>query len=291
MYIQRLLTRFTLPYKYNTDNPLPYQSPQYGQKVQYVTPDVSPKLDDARKKIMQQAVGGLLYYSRAVALDYTLGVNKMSSRQSNPTEQDWNDFLHLMSFAATWPDCKIQYKPSDMILILDADVSYLSETLARSRGAGVAFMGKKDDPTFVNGPIDVMCVILPTVVSSACEGEYASAFLMAQLAMPLRVQLTDLGYTQNMFSNGSTLLTTDNKCAEGIANDSIKLKRSRAMDMRYHWLRDRVKNGDFTVKWRKNTHSLADFFTKVLPTKQFQEMRKLFIVPGPRSILYKNTVP
>lgn len=287
-YIQRLLARFQLPYKFNTDNPLPYQSPQYGQKVQYVTSDISPKIDDARKKIMQQAIGGLLYYSRAVALDYTLGVNKMSSRQSDPTEQDWKDFLHLMSFAATWPDCKIRYFPSDMILIIDADVSYLSETLARSRGGGVAYMGKKNDPTFINGPIDVMCVILPTIVSSACEGEYATAFLMAQLSMPLRVQLADLGYKQDMFTNGSTLLTTDNQCAEGIANESIKLKRSRAMDMRYHWLRDRVKLGDFTVKWRKNTHSLADFFTKVLPTKQFQEMRKKFIVPGPRSTLYKS---
>ena len=150
--------------------------------------------------IMQQGIGGLLYYSRAVALDYTIGVNKMSARQSSPTEADWSDFLHLMSFAATWPDCSIEYKPSDMILILDADVSYLSETQARSRGAGVAFLGKKNDPTFVNGPIEVMSVLLPTVVSSVCEGEYAAAFMMAQLAtMPLRIQLKDLGYPQDMF--------------------------------------------------------------------------------------------
>ena len=282
-YVKRLLARFDLPYKFNVDNPLPYQSPQYGQKVQYVTDDTSPLIDAKRVTIMQQGIGGLLYYARAVGLDYTLGVNKMSSHQSKPTEKDWEDFLHLMSFAATWPEGKLVYKPSDMILILDADVSYLSETEGRSRGAGVAFMGKKNDPAFINGPIDILSVILPTVVSSACEGEYAAAFLMAQLAIPLRVQLKDLGYEQNMFSNGSTILTTDNQCAEGIANKTVKLKRSRAMDMRYHWLRDKVKQGEFTVKWRKNTFSLADFFTKVLPTKTFQEMRKHFVVPGLRA--------
>ena len=101
--------------------------------------------------------------------------------------------------------------------------------------------------------------------------------------MPLRVQLKDLEYPQDMFPNGSTLLTTDNQCAAGIANNSVKLKRSRAMDMRYHWLRDRVKQGDFTVQWRSGKKSLADFFTKVLPTKEFQEMRKTFIVPGLRT--------
>ena len=286
-YIHRLLARFDLPYKYNVDNPLPYASPQYGQKVQYVDHDNSPFIDNKRKLIMQQGIGGLLYYSRAVAVDYTIGVNKMSMKQSNPTEKDWNDFLHLLNFAATWPDCTIAYKPSDMILILDGDVSYLSETLGRSRGAGVAFMGKRNDPTFINGPIDVLSVLLPTVVSSVCEGEYATAFMMAQLAMPLRVQLKDLGYKQDMFPNGSTLLTTDNLCAEGIANNSMKLKRSRAMDMRYHWLRDRVKLGDFTVKWRKNTHSLADFFSKILPTKEFQRMRNFFVVPGLRTTPYK----
>ena len=59
--------------------------------------------------------------------------------------------------------------------------------------------------------------------------------------------------------------------------------------MRYHWLRDRVKQGDFTVQWRRNTHSLADFFTKILPTKEFQTMRNNFIVPGIRTTQPKSS--
>ena len=49
------------------------------------------------------------------------------------------------------------------------------------------------------------------------------------------------------------------------------------MDMRYHWLRDRVKIGDYAVKWRRNTKSLADFFTKTLPTKEFLQRRSLYV--------------
>ena len=91
-----------------------------------------------------------------------------------------------------------------------------------------------------------------------------------------------MGYPQDR-----TLLTTDNQCAEGIANKSTKLKRSKAMDMRYFWLRDRVEQGDFQVKWRSNTKSLADFFTKTLPTKEFLARRALYVVKGLPTLLPK----
>jgi hypothetical protein len=102
--------------------------------------------------------------------------------------------------------------------------------------------------------------------------------------MPFRIQLKDLSYPQDVFTNGSTLITTDNQCAEGIANKTTKLKRSRAFDMRYHWLRDRVEQSDFTIQWRSKRKSLAAFFTKNHPTKHFLEQRKHFVVYGDRKI-------
>ena len=56
----------------------------------------------------------------------------------------------------------------------------------------------------------------------------------------------------------------DNKCAVGIANDTIKAKRSKAMDMRYHWIRDRVKQNELTVEWCRGDSNLADFFYKAI---------------------------
>ena len=118
-----------------------------------------------------------------------------------------------------------------MILFLDADVSHGSESSFRSRGGACAWFGMRNDPDFINGCIDVMSVILPTVTASTCEGEYGTSFLIAQQAMPFRIQLKDLSYPQDVFTNGSTLITTDNQCAEGIANKTTKLKRSRAFDI------------------------------------------------------------
>jgi hypothetical protein len=36
-------------------------------------------------------------------------------------------------------------------------------------------------------------------------------------------------------------LRTDNSKAFGILNETIKQKRSKAMEMRYHWLADRIR--------------------------------------------------
>ena len=53
--------------------------------------------------------------------------------------------------------------------------------------------------------------------------------------------------------------------------------------MRWHWLRDRVRQGQFDIFWREGTSNLADFFTKPLPVElHFAIMPYLVnIIPSP----------
>jgi len=60
----------------------------------------------------------------------------------------------------------------------------------------------------------------------------------------------------------ATPIQSDNACAVGIANDTVKQKRSKAIDMRFYWVRDRVKDGQFVIYWRKGADNAADYFTK-----------------------------
>jgi hypothetical protein len=57
-------------------------------------------------------------------------------------------------------------------------------------------------------------------------------------------------------------MITDNQVACGIANDSVKQKRSKAMDMRFYWIRDRVRQGQFLIYWRPGETNRANYFTK-----------------------------
>jgi hypothetical protein len=84
------------------------------------------------------------------------------------------------------------------------------------------------------------------VLSSAAESKLGALFHNGKEACPLCTALSELGHPQP-----ATVIITDNSTAAGIANDSVKQKRSKSMDMRFYWICDRVRQGHFTIQWKK----------------------------------------
>ena len=202
-------------------------------------------------------------------------VNKLASRQARPTEAVVKDALQLLDYVATYPDATIVYEPSDMMLQLHSDASWLSESESRSRAAAIFFLLAKEslgDPDATNGCIDCYSTIIKSVVSSAFEAEYAALFLAGQNAEGVRNTLNDLGHPQ-----GATPIIADNACAVGIANRVVKQKRSKSIDMRFHWIRDRTDQGHFKITWAAGTRNLADLMTKSHPAKHHMAMRKIYV--------------
>ena len=72
--------------------------------------------------------------------------------------------------------------------------------------------------------------------------------------------LSRLGYPQP-----PTTILCDNTTAIGLANDNIKMKRSKAIDMRFHWIRDRVRQNQFYLVYIPTKENIADYMTKNLP--------------------------
>jgi hypothetical protein len=110
------------------------------------------------------------------------------------------------------------------------------------------------------------------MVASAAESEVGACFHNAQSGAPLRVTLTELGHIQS-----PTPLRTYNSTAYGIVNKTIKQKLSKAMDMRYHWLTDRVRQKQFDVYWRPGRENLADYHTKHHSAQHHKDMRHLIL--------------
>ena len=79
----------------------------------------------------------------------------------------------------------------------------------------------------------VIAKILKMVVSLAAEAEVASLFYAAQTIAPLQITVDELGHKQP-----ATPLRTDNNTASGIMNGTIRQQRSKAIDMRFYWLKD-----------------------------------------------------
>ena len=55
----------------------------------------------------------------------------------------------------------------------------------------------------------------------------------------------------------------------------MKQKRSEAIDVRFYWVRDRVRQGQFTVFWDAGKHNKADFYTKHHPPSYHRQMRPI----------------
>ena len=261
-YIDRALQRFNHDQPTKAEHaPHKWVVPTYGAKIQYTeaTDETAPLPPDGTKRV-QEIVGVLLYYARAIDCTMLVALNDIATTQSSPTERTLQACTKLLNYAATHPDATIRYVKSDMILHVHSDASYLSAPKARSRLAGFIFLAntpKPDHTTHKNGPIHVATGILKHVMASAAEAETGSAFHNAQTCCPLRVTLEFLHHRQP-----ATPIIVDNACAEGIVNDTIKQKRSKAMDMRFYWLRDRKEQGQFTVHWRPGECNLADYFSK-----------------------------
>eukprot|EP01034_Spumella_vulgaris_P031394 gene31394-38776_t len=281
-YVRKALERFNIkPAKHVTDSPLLYTPPNYGKaKQQYATSDESAPLSPDRVKLLQQIIGVFLYYARAVDSTMLMALSRFASQQSHATEQLFSDVQRFLQYACTWPVAILVYKASEMRLMVQSDASYLSEPNARSRAGGLFYMGNSSDTmqSSVNGAVECVSTIIKSVVSSAFEAEYAALFICGQTAQSMRSTLLDLGHPQ-----GATPIICDNECAVGVANQTVKQRRrSKAIDMRYHWVRDRIRSGLINVYWRKGADNLADFFTKALPVHRHQELMALLVHSPPQ---------
>jgi hypothetical protein len=214
-----------------------------------------------------------LYYARAVDPSVLMPLNDIATEQTKAMERTQAATNQMLDYLATHPDATIRYHASDMVLHIHSDASYLSVSNARSGLEGLLFLGntspKKET---LNGSILNVAAVIKNVVASAAEAEIGACFHNAQSGAPLRVTLTELGHTQP-----PTPLRKDNSTAYGIVNETIKQKQSKAMDMRYHWLTDGVRQKQFDVYWRPGRENLRDCHKKHHSAQHHKDMRHLIL--------------
>ena len=272
-YIERALKRFNHPAPARPElSPHPWERPNYGAKSQ-LTPilDTSEPLTPKEKLHLQEVLGTLLYYARAVDSTILPALSELSTEQSKGTRKTLSKLKQLLDYCSTNPKATVRFRQSGMQLTIDSDASYLSVSKARSRAAGYFYLSARSNP-ILNGVIHVTCHVLKEVVSPAAEAELAALFYNSKEACALRIALEELGHLQS-----PTSLITDNSTAAGIANDIVKQRRSKAVDMRYYWIRDRIRQGHFTVDWKRGSQNLADYFTKHHPKRHHAKIRSTYL--------------
>ena len=249
--------------------PSPYTQPVYGKRTQTGPFDEFSPAPPETIKFVQEVTGLFNHYSRVI--DYTMAeaVTSIARTQAAPTTDTIKRVNHLLNYAASHPCNCIIYEASDMILAAQSDASFQSIPGSRSKAGGTYYFANKGDPpTKNNGLIGVYSRIISVVCGAASDAEYAALFAIAQLVYFYRIVAEACGYPQSEPSP----IYVDNDVARGIANRSVKVKRSKSIDKSFHYIRDRVELGDIAVLRVGTDDNISDFFTKALPPQRHKDL-------------------
>ena len=107
---------------------------------------------------------------------------------------------------------------------------------------------------------------------SAAEAEPGALFLKCQEDVPIQIMLEEMGHPQP-----PTPIQVDNSTALGIKTGTIKQRKSKAKDMRFYWIRDRINQDQFNIYWKPGSTNRGDYFTKHFPTAHHSTVRPSYL--------------
>nr|KYP67696.1 Copia protein [Cajanus cajan] len=105
----------------------------------------------------------------------------------------------------------------------------------------------------------------PIVALSTCEAKYVAASWSVQHAVWLGTLLSKL----EIMKAKKILIRVDNRSAIELAKNPINHERSKHIDVRFHFIKEKVKEGSVELEHVGSKEQVADIFTKPLPATTF----------------------
>ena len=152
----------------------------------------------------------------------------------------------------------------DLVLEGYCDSDYAGDLDDRKSTSGYVFLLK-------GGAISWNSSKQETVALSTTEAEYVAAAHAVKEAIWLRTLLEELGFKQNQ----PTKIYEDNSGCIAISKNPEKHKRTKHIDIKYHFLREQVNKNQVKLEYVNTTEQAADALTKPLPKEKFEFCRTM----------------
>jgi len=109
-----------------------------------------------------------------------------------------------------------------------------------------------------------------TVAQSTCEAELYAEGAAINEVLWQRGLLGELGV---LVADGS-VVHGDNQSTIAVSKNGVKSERTKHIDIKWHFIMEKVKEGIVQLVWISTDKQQADIFTKPLPRVQFEALRK-----------------
>jgi hypothetical protein len=178
---------------------------------------------------------------------------------------NWKAVKHILRYLKGSRNLCIQYgkTPESNNLIGYSDADFGGDSDDRKSTIGYVFM-------LGNGPICWSSKRQTNVAPSTTEAEYMAGTQTIKEAIWLRRLLKDLGDEQT----SPTVINMDNQSAIKLAQNPVFHARTKHIDMRYHFIREKVESQEVELTFCGTNSMLADLMTKALGKIKHQEFCK-----------------
>ena len=244
-YLKKILRRFDMI------DCKPRSTPCEVNPAAFDSNNAERPLEDYRK-----IVGSLIYAMVCTRPDLSWVVTKLSQSLAKPSKGDWVIIKHVLQYIKGSLDKKLVYRKTADGLKLHgfSDSDWAGDTSDRRSTTGYCFMLNTSGP-----PVSWKSQKQSTVALSSCEAEYMALCDAVKEAKFLDMTMRDFVPEQSFHP---VPVHVDNTGTISLGKNTMVTKRSKHIDIRYHFTRECYQNGQIDLVYVPTASNLADLFTK-----------------------------
>ena len=216
-----------------------------------------------------QRVEGSLIYLLLTRHDIRKEIVYLGGKSSKPCIGDMKKITRVLQYLNSTAMYGPRYFTMDgPVLYGYVDASFNVHPDTRSHSGYFACIGKESAPVLSFSSKQKSCVSL-----SSMEAEYVALNELTKVIVHTRRFLAEIGFPQKE----PTTIFEDNESTINLANGPSIGKKSKHIQLRYHYLRDMVKTGEIKMEYIETAKQRANILTKPLATAQFVKERNMLM--------------
>lgn len=199
-------------------------------------------------------IGCLLYAAKSTRPDIAFAVGCLSRHLVNPGNEHVTAAKHVLRYLKGTIDHSIKFTGDGKLVTAWADSDWGGDLHSRKSTTGFVIR-------VFGGPVSYASTLQRSVALASASAEYMAACAVTERLMFITNLLTFL----NVFKAPSTLPITvhsDSTSCIAIAKNPMSTKRTRHIEIKYHYVREQVQRGFIKFIKVPNPQQLADVFTK-----------------------------
>jgi hypothetical protein len=263
-YLKKVLNQFGM------EDCRPVSTPMEPEVANLLMP-ATDEADQATVKWYQQLIGSLMWPAVHTRPDLAYSVGVLSRYAHNPSPTHCALVKRVLRYIAGTINVGLTFKRSedqqsensDLTGYSDSDFAGLKDK--RHSTGGYVFM-------LADGAISHSSKQQPTIALSSCEAEYMALSEAAKEAIWIRQFLHELEFRND---DQPVLIFADNKGAIDLTTNPLYHKRTKHIEVRWHWIREMVDRKKITLRYLPTSEMVADGLTKPLPAPAFNKFRTM----------------